>query len=85
MPVWHASVSLQSGGQWMNSPSRLRRLATALLAEVGGDTEWWIWNPRAHVGHLRVAVTPEEYAVIPPGMAEHDAGQTGPPERRKRR
>lgn len=83
--MWHASVSLQSGGQFLRSTGRLRRLATGLLADVGGDTEWWHWNPRACVGHLRVNVTVSENALIPPGLATSDAGPTGPPERRRRR
>lgn len=83
-PVWHASVSLQSAGTFLHSPGRLRRVATLELAGVGGDTEWWFWNPRAGVGHLRVATTDAEFELIPPGLAESDAGETGPPERRRR-
>lgn len=84
MPVWHASVSLQSAGSWMNSPGRLERLAVQLLHDVGGDREWWIWRPKAHVGHLRVAVTTEENALIPPGLVTADAGDSGPERRRRR-
>jgi hypothetical protein len=82
--VWHASVSLQSAGTFLRSSGRLRRIATTLLAPVGGDTEWWHWNPRACVGHLRVNVTTTEAQSIPPGLATSDAGETGPSERRRR-
>lgn len=84
VPVWHASVSLQSAGAFLSCPGRLRRIATVELADVGGNTEWWFWNARAHVGHLRIAPTAAEAALIPPGLAESDAGETGPPERRRR-
>ena len=63
----------------------MRRVATALLAGVGGETEWWFWNPAAHVGHYRVAVTGEEYAAVPPGLAISDAGPSGPAQSRRRR
>jgi hypothetical protein len=51
-----------------------------LLAGVGGDVEWWVWNlPLVGlVGHLRVPLTDEEYARVPPGCAVADAGETGP-------
>ncbi len=83
--MWHASVSLQSAGTFLNSPGRLERSVIALLRDVGGDREWWFWNPRARVGHLRVAVTPEEYERIPPGCALSDAGESGPERKRRRR
>jgi hypothetical protein len=87
MPVWHVSLSLWDPrtGARLRSPGLLERVAVAELAGVGGDREWWLWNPRARVGHLRVPVTTGEYALIPPGMAEHDAGDTGPERRRTRR
>jgi hypothetical protein len=86
MPVWHVSASLWDSRteQKLRAPGRLERAATALLAGVGGDREWWIWNPRLRVAHLRVAVTPAEYAVIPPGCAVADAGDSGPERRRRR-
>ena len=78
LPVWHVSASLVTPArQPVRSPGRLERAAVALLAGVGGDTEWWIWN--APVGHLRVALTEDEYAQVPPGCAVHDAGPAGPP------
>lgn len=84
MPVWHASVSLRSAGRgWLNSPGRLERAAVAMLRGVGADREWWLWNPRAHVGHLRVAVTAEEYALVPAALASDDAGPSGPERRRR--
>lgn len=57
------------------------RHAIGLLAGVGGDREWWIYSPGL-VGQLRVAVTPEEYALIPPGCVTADAGDVGPQRRR---
>lgn len=84
MPVWHASVSLQSAGTFLRSPARLERAAVQMLRSVGGNREWWFWNPRAAVGHLRVAVTTEEYTRIPPGCATVDAGETGPERPRRR-
>lgn len=82
MPVWHASVSLQDRSGFLRCPGRLERIAVQLLRGVGGEREWWLWNPRARVGHLRVAVTPEEYALIPPGCALSVAGDSGPERRR---
>lgn len=85
LPVWHASLSLWTPARTpVRSPGRLERAAVRMLASVGGDTEWWIWNPRAAVGHLRVAVTPAEYELIPAGCAVHDAGESGPARRRTR-
>lgn len=61
----------------------------AALRGVGGDCEWWvhslILNGPAIVGHLRVPVTVEEYARIPPGLVSNDAGETGPMRPRSRR
>jgi hypothetical protein len=78
LPVWHASVSLQQRSRWMDRPAEAERYALEACRGVGGDREWWFWNPAAHVGHLRVSVTPEEAAMIPPGLAVHDAGESGP-------
>jgi hypothetical protein len=58
--------------------------AVRLLRGVGGQREWWTWNPRVLVGHLRVPVTPAEYRQVPPGVAAGDAGETGPERRRTR-
>jgi hypothetical protein len=66
-------------------PAPLEAAASRLLSGVGGDREWWIFNPTAGVGHLRVNVTPEEFAMIPPGCALMDAGDTGPERSRSRR
>lgn len=82
--MWHASVSLQSASTFLRSPARLERAAVRLLRGVGGDREWWYWNPRAAVGHLRIAVTAAEYSLIPPGCALSDAGESGPERRRTR-
>lgn len=80
MPVWHASVSVWTadGTRKRRDPKAAEREAIRLLASVGGDTEWWIWTP-AGVGHLRVALTPSEFAQVPPGCVIADAGETGPP------
>lgn len=78
-------MSLQDRGGFLRSPGRLERLAVLLLAGVGGEREWWYWNPRAAVGHLRVGVTAAEVALIPPGLASTDAGESGPERRRTRR
>lgn len=68
----------------MSSAGRVERAAVSLLAGVGGDVEWWLWSPR-RIGHLRVAVTDDEYEKIPPGCAIYDAGDAGPQRRRTRR
>jgi hypothetical protein len=86
LPVWHASVSIKTpDDRLLASPGRLERVAVALLRGVGGDIEWWLWNRAAHIGHLRVAVTAEEYRVVPPGCATTDAGAAGPQRRRTTR
>ena len=59
-------------------PDLLESVAVRHLAGVGGDREWWLWNPDARVGHLRVPVTPDEARQIPAGCALHDAGESGP-------
>jgi hypothetical protein len=85
MPVWHASLSLWTPAEEkMRAPGRLERLATRLLAGVGGEVEWWIWRSTVRVGHLRVAVTPEEASRIPAGLVVGDAGESGPQRRRRR-
>lgn len=83
MPVWHLSVSVwsgapQDGGRRLVQPKIAEREAVKLLRGVGGQREWWIWNPDANVGHLRVGVTPDEHGAMTCGVAEHDAGDTGP-------
>lgn len=60
----------------MTAPSICEQVAVEQLAGVGGDIEWWIY--RNNVGHLRVPITAAEASLIPPGLAEHDAGKTGP-------
>lgn len=71
-------MSLQRPGRLLSLPAPLEAAAVRLLAGVGGDHEWWLWNPAARVGHLRVPVTSDEYALIPPGCVVSDAGETGP-------
>lgn len=78
------SLWTPSGREKLRAPGRLERAAVALLRPVGGDAEWWIWNPAARVGHLRIAVTPAEHEQVPPGCATADAGETGPRRRRRR-
>lgn len=85
------SVSTWSGARG-ERPARAAALAekeaVRLLRGVGGDVEWWLWNERpaagVEVGHLRVALTAEEVAVLPPGCALHDAGESGPQRPRTR-
>lgn len=84
MPVWHVSISLVRRGERAPVPRRLERAAVALLRGVGGITEWWLWNAPGRIGHLRVAVTLQEYQQIPRGVAVADAGPSGPPRRRTR-
>jgi hypothetical protein len=68
----------------LRAPGRLERAAVQLLADVGGDREWWIWRPAVQVGHLRVTLTPAECEQIPPGQVIADAGDSGPERRRTR-
>jgi len=79
-------VSLWDGVTEMKlrSPGVVERHAVRLLAAVGGDREWWQWSRRVLVGHLRVALTAEEYDRCPPGRAVGDAGDAGPERRRRR-
>jgi hypothetical protein len=85
MPVWHVSVSAWSRREERtNSPSICERAAITLLKGVGGDREWWWFNPAALVGHFRVGVTEAELATMPPGQAVDDAGETGPERKRSR-
>ena len=72
-------------GDRLRSPGALERAAIALLDGVGGDREWWFWNPTALIGHLRVAVTVDEHAVLPDGgPVAFDAGESGPERPRTR-
>lgn len=84
-PVWHASISAQSAKGLMAVPDLVEADAVRCLAGVGGEHEWWLWNPAARVGHLRVPVTSDELAHVPPGCAIHDAGESGPQRPRTRR
>jgi hypothetical protein len=60
-----------------NRPALAEREAVKLLRGVGGDREWWTWNEDVLIGHLRVAVTADEHARMPPGTAVDDAGDPG--------
>lgn len=85
MPVWHVSASLWGPrGGLLRSPGVIERASVRLLAEVGGEREWWLWNSRARIGHLRVALTPAEHDLLPPscGTTTYDAGPSGPERRR---
>ena len=62
-----------------DAPGQAEAEAVRLLRAVGdAEREWWLWNPDALVGHLRVPVTPDEYERVPPGCVTTDAGETGP-------
>lgn len=62
-----------------DAPAQAEVEAIKLLRGVGNqEREWWLWNPAALVGHLRVPVTPEEFEMVPPGCVIGDAGETGP-------
>jgi hypothetical protein len=83
--VWHVSVSVWSRrNQPVNNPRAAEREAIRLLKGVGGSREWWIWNPEARIGHLRVGLTVLEAANLAPGLAVHDAGDSGPERKRRR-
>jgi hypothetical protein len=87
--VWHASVSVQRKGRFLDDAPRAERYAVRALAGVGGDREWWIWRSNeatgaGWVGHLRVPITPAEAAMVPEGIVEMDAGETGPERERSR-
>lgn len=85
MPVWHVSVSVWSRRlDMVDQPKLAEREAVRCLLGVGGEREWWTWNPAARVGHLRVAVTPGENETLPCGIAWHDAGESGPERGRTR-
>jgi hypothetical protein len=87
MPVWHVSISVWSKDRKAkrSAPDQAEMEAVKLLRGVGDpEREWWIWNPVAMVGHLRVPVTAVEYAQVPPGCVVGDAGETGPLRRRTR-
>lgn len=72
-------------GTRLRSPGVLERAAIRLLHGVGGEREWWIWNPDALVGHLRVGLTAAEAASLPEaGPVAFDAGPSGPERRRSR-
>ena len=84
-PVWHVSMTAWSKQQTLVSvPDLLERQAIRLLVGVGNDREWWYWNERARVGHLRVGVTDGEALRMPDGCAAHDAGESGPERARTR-
>lgn len=78
MSVWNPRTERR-----LDQPRLAQREAVRLLADVGGDHEWWLWSP-AHIGHLRVPVTPTEYEHTPKGCAVADAGETGPQRPRTR-
>ena len=87
--MWHVSVSVwvADGSRKRNSPEIAEREAVRLLRGVGGDREWWIWNLNEvtpYIGHLRVALTAEEYAQVPPARVVADAGESGPERPRTR-
>ncbi len=77
--MWHASVSIQHPKRTtlLDDERAVERAAVAALAGVGStEGEWWRWSP-SFVGHLRVPVTDEEFALVPPGGVVDDAGEEG--------
>lgn len=74
--MWHASISIQNRFGPVNADTTVERIAVAALRGVGGNREWWQFSDTM-IGHLRVPVTDEEYAQLPEGVAEADAGPTG--------
>lgn len=90
LPVWHASVSVwtKDGSRKVDMPQLAEREGVRVLAGVGGDREWWTFGAGPggqHVGYLRVALTAEEYELVPPGCVVADAGEAGPERPRTRR
>lgn len=79
--MWHASVSVHTLNgrtpQRLHRPDVAEREAVAVLAGVGGNHEWWIYNQAVGVGHLRVPVTEIEYQQCPTGIVIADAGPSG--------
>lgn len=84
--MWHVSVSAWSRRteEKQNAVRICEREAVRCLVGVGGDREWWWFNPVALVGHLRVGVTDAENDLLPAGIAVDDAGETGPERKRTR-
>lgn len=81
MPVWHVSVSAWSRrtDTRQDVPQVCERDSVRLLRGVGGGREWWWWNAAELIGHLRVGLTPAEYATLPPWTGPtDDAGEPGP-------
>ncbi len=79
--MWHVSVSAWSRRTEARQdvPQVCEKDAVRLLRGVGGEREWWFWNTAALIGHLRVALTPEEAATLPPWCEPtDDAGESGP-------
>lgn len=69
----------------LSAPGPAEQVGIRLLEGVGGNAEWWVWNPEERVGHLRVPLSAEEVLAIPPGCPVGDAGITGPERPRTRR
>lgn len=83
-PVWHVSLSIWSpSGFRMSSPGQIERLGIDLLTGVGNEREWWYWNPKSRIGHLRVGLTDDEVDKLKLYPAEHDAGESGTERKRK--
>ena len=77
-PVWHASLSIWTpDGRMVSSSGVAERAGIGLLAGVGNDREWWIWNSGSAVGHLRVGLNVAELATLPVLTAADDAGPSG--------
>jgi hypothetical protein len=77
-------VSTWFGQRKLDQPELAEQHAVALLAGVGGEVEWWLWNPQARVGHLRVPIVERELRYCPSGIVVTDAGESGPQRPRTR-
>lgn len=71
------SVWSPDGSRKLDVPRIAEKEAVKLLRGAGGQVEWWLFSP-ARIGHLRVALTAEEYERVPPGCVVADAGESGP-------
>ncbi len=77
MPVWHASVALQSGSgpKAFDSLTRQQirkgiKIAGSLLAGVGGDRIVFTTDPPGGAIHVQKPLTAEEIESLPDGWME---------------
>jgi hypothetical protein len=78
-PFWHASVTITTPDlkHRYNSANLIGHCAESALEDVGGDCEYWAWNSRHAVGHLRVPLTLAELGELASWPAQHDARPHG--------